>query len=121
VISSGITVPRSLGYTFLIAIAAPIGPGAGLLFTDRIERKWIIAGAALAIAASGLAFTQAHGMFGVIACGVSLTLANNILSFAYHGYQPELFPTRIRARAVGLRLFLSRLPPCSALLSSPPS
>jgi len=108
-ISSGITVPRSLGYTFLIAIAAPIGPALGLLFTDRIERKWIISGAALAIAAAGLAFTQAHGMAGVIACGVALTLANNILSFAYHGYQPELFPTRVRAQAVGFVYSFSRL------------
>jgi len=108
-IASGIEAPKSLGYTFIIAIAAPFGPALGLLFTDRVERKWIIVSAALAIAAAGLAFTQAHGMFGVIACGVALTLANNILSFAYHGYQPELFPTRIRARAVGFVYSFSRL------------
>jgi len=108
-IASGIEAPKSLGYTFIIAIAAPFGPALGLLFTDRIERKWIIVGAALAIAAAGLAFTQAHDMFGVIACGVALTLANNILSFSYHGYQPELFPTRIRARAVGFVYSFSRL------------
>jgi putative MFS transporter len=45
----------------------------------------------------------------VIACGVALTLANNILSFAYHGYQPELFPTRIRAAAVGFVYSFSRI------------
>ena len=48
-------------------------------------------------------------MAGVIVCGLSLTLANNILSFAYHGYQPELFPTRIRAQAVGFVYSFSRL------------
>jgi putative MFS transporter len=108
-IASGIAVTKSLAYTFVIAIAAPIGPALGLLFTDRIERKWIVAGSALAIAVSGLVFTQAHGMAGVIACGVALTLANNILSFAYHGYQPELFPTPVRARAVGFVYSFSRL------------
>ena len=108
-IESGIEVTKSLGYTFIIAIAAPIGPALGLLFTDRIERKWVISGAALSIAAAGLAFTQAHGMFGVIACGVALTLANNTLSFAFHGYQPELFPTRVRAQAVGFVYSFSRL------------
>lgn len=108
-IASGIAVTKSLAYTFVIAIAAPFGPALGLFFTDRIERKWIVAGSALAIAASGLAFTQAHAMAGVIACGVALTLANNILSFAYHGYQPELFPTRVRARAVGFVYSFSRL------------
>jgi len=40
---------------------------------------------------------------------VALTLANNILSFAYHGYQPELFPTRVRAQAVGFVYSFSRL------------
>jgi putative MFS transporter len=106
-IANGIEVTKSLGYTFIIAIAAPIGPLLGLFL--QAERKWIIAGAALAIAASGLAFTQAHTMMSVIICGVSLTLANNILSFAYHGYQPELFPTRIRAQAVGFVYSFSRL------------
>ncbi len=107
-IASGIAVTKSLAYTFVIAIAAPVGPALGLLFTDHIERKWIVAGSALAIAVSGLAFTQAHDMAGVIACGVALTLANNILSFAYHGYQPELYPTRVRARAVGFVYSFSR-------------
>ncbi len=120
-ISSGIAVTKSLAYTFVIAIAAPLGPALGLLFTDRVERKWIVAGAALAIAASGLLFTQAHGMAGVIFCGVALTLANNILSFAYHGYQPELFPTRVRAQAVGFVYSFSACPRCSAPSSSPPS
>jgi putative MFS transporter len=108
-ISSGIAVTKSLAYTFVIAIAAPVGPALGLLFTDKVERKWIVAGAALAIAASGLLFTQAHAMVGVIFCGVALTLANNILSFAYHGYQPELFPTRVRAQAVGFVYSFSRI------------
>jgi putative MFS transporter len=79
------------------------------LMLDRLERKWVVTGAALAIAVAGLAFTQAHGMFAVIACGVALTLSNNIMSFAYHGYQPELFPTRVRARAVGFVYSFSRL------------
>jgi putative MFS transporter len=108
-IASGIEVTKSLGYTFIIAIAAPFGPALGLFFTDRIERKWMVAGAALAIAASGLVFAQAHGMVAVIACGLMLTLASNIFSFAYHAYQPELFPTRVRAQAVGFVYAFSRL------------
>lgn len=108
-IASGIKVTTSLGYTFIIALAAPVGPLLGVAFSDRIERKWIVSGAALAIALCGLAFAQAHGRFAIIACGVGLTLANNILSFSYHAYQPELFPTRLRARAVGFVYSFSRL------------
>ncbi len=109
-VAAGIETTRSLGYTFIIAIAAPFGPAIGyLLFRDSAERKWVVAGAALGIAAAGLAFTQAHAMWSVIACGVALTLSNNIFSFAYHGYQPELFPTRVRAQAVGFVYSFSRL------------
>jgi putative MFS transporter len=109
-IAAGIETTKSLGYTFIIAIAAPFGPAIGyLLFTDRAERKWVVVGAALVITAAGLAFTGAHAMASVIACGVILTLANNIFSYAYHGYQPELFPTRVRAQAVGFVYSFSRL------------
>lgn len=108
-IAQGIEVTTSLLYTFIIAIAAPVGPLLGLWFTGQIERKHLVVGAAIAIATFGLLFTRASGMIGVIACGVALTLANNILSFAYHGYQPELYPTRIRAFGVGFVYSFSRL------------
>jgi len=108
-IAQGIGVTTSLQYTFLIAIAAPFGPLAGLFFTERVERKWVIVGASLGIAAAGLAFAGQREMAGILACGVALTLANNILSFSYHGYQPELFPTRMRAAAVGMVYSFSRL------------
>lgn len=108
-ISEGITVARSLGFTFIIAIAAPFGPALGMLFAHRLQPKWTVVGAALAIAAAGLAFAMAHGAVGVILCGAALQLAGNIFSFAFHGYQPELFPTRIRAQAVGFVYSFSRL------------
>lgn len=108
-VSQGIEVTTSLLYTFIIAIAAPIGPLLGFWFTGHLERKHLIVGAALAIAGFGLLFAQARGMAAVVGCGVALTLANNILSFAYHGYQPELYPTRIRAFGVGFVYSFSRL------------
>jgi putative MFS transporter len=41
--------------------------------------------------------------------GVLFTLAANIMSYAYHGYQAELFPTRVRARAIGFVYSWSRI------------
>jgi putative MFS transporter len=40
---------------------------------------------------------------------VLITLSNNVLSYSFHNYQAELFPTRIRARAVGFTYSLSRI------------
>ena len=107
-VAQGIEVTRSLAYTFVIAVAAPVGPLLGIWIADRIERKWQIAWAATAIAVAGLVFAQQRSALGVIACGVALTLANNWLSFAFHAYQAELYPTRIRARAVGFVYSWSR-------------
>ena len=107
-VSQGIAVTRSLEYTVLIALAAPAGPLAGLLFADRVERKWQIAGAAAAIAAFGLLFSQQRSAVGIVLFGILVTLANNWLSFAFHAYQAELYPTRIRAQAVGFVYSWSR-------------
>jgi MFS transporter, putative metabolite:H+ symporter len=107
-ISQGIGVTKSLTYTFIIAVAAPIGPLVGVVFADRFERKWQIAWAAAGIAVFGLLFAQQSTAAGVIACGLLITLCNNWMSFSFHAYQAELYPTRIRARAVGFVYSWSR-------------
>jgi putative MFS transporter len=38
-----------------------------------------------------------------------VTLSNNWISFVFHGYQAEQYPTRIRARAVGFVYSWSRV------------
>ena len=39
-IAKGITITTSLLYSFIIAIANPVGPLLGTLIADRMERKW---------------------------------------------------------------------------------
>ncbi len=114
-IKQGIGTTQSLGYTFIIAIAAPVGPALAWAFIDRVERKWAIAGAALCVAVFGLVFGAMRAPWALILFGVLLTLSNNIMSFSFHAYQPELYPTRIRGRAVGFVYSFSRL---SAVFSS---
>lgn len=107
-IKQGITVTTSLGYTTVIALAAPIGPLLGLLFADRFERKRVIVVMAGVNIVCGLLFSQASSTAAIIALGIALTLAANIMSSTYHTYQQELFPTGIRARAVGFVYSWSR-------------
>jgi putative MFS transporter len=113
--AQGASVTKSLLYSFVIAIAYPVGPLICLTFADRFERKWQIVAAAIGTAAFGLAFSQMTAAAGLIAFGVLITLSNNLLSYAYHGYQAELFPTRIRAQAVGFVYAWSR---ASTILTS---
>ncbi len=108
-VKQGITVSTSLGYTTVIALAAPVGPLIGFVLGDRFERKWVIVCAAFVILVAGLAFGQAGAAPLIIAMGVLLTLANNIMSYSFHAYQQELFPTGVRARAAGFVYSWSRL------------
>ena len=108
-IAKGIRVTSSLEYAFIIAISNPLGPLIGILVADRFERKWQIVVSAFGVAVIGLAFAQQAHPAILIGLGVLMTLAINWMSFTFHGYQAELFPTRIRARAVGFVYAWSRL------------
>jgi putative MFS transporter len=108
-IEQGVTVSNSLAYTVVMGCCAPLGPVLAILFADRIERKWQIVFAAILIAVAGVAFTQMRIPLFVIACGALLTMGATILSVAYHAYQSELYPTRIRGMAVGFVYSSSRI------------
>src|SRR3954470_2799879 len=108
-VEKGITVTKSLQYSFIVAFAYPIAPLLAAGFADRFERKWIICGASVCIVAFGMAFSQLTQPERLIACGVLLTACNMTMSYAYHAYQTEVFPTSIRARASGLVYSMSRI------------
>ena len=97
----GVSISHSLGYTFGMALVAPLGPLLCLSFADRVERKWQIVGAALAVAAAGLAFSYFRSPYVIVPIGGFELLSAAILSYNFHAYQAELFPTRIRVQAVG--------------------
>jgi MFS transporter, putative metabolite:H+ symporter len=113
-IAKGITITASLLYSFVIAIANPVGPLLGTLIADRMERKWQVCAGAVGIGVFGMLFANAGEPLLLIVLGVLVTLCNNWMSFSFHSYQSELFPTRIRSRAVGFVYSWSRL---SAALS----
>jgi putative MFS transporter len=114
-VKQGITVTSSLLYTTVIGLAAPLGPLLGYYIADRFERKHVIVFMAAVNIIAGLIFSQVRTAGAIVTLGVVLTLAGNIISFTYHTYQQELYPTAIRARAVGFVYSWSRL---SAAFSS---
>lgn len=105
----GHSVTHSLGYAFAIAAAYPLGPLLCSVFADRFERKTQIIAAALTTAALGLAFATQSAPTALVALGIGVTFSNNLMSYAYHAYQAELYPTRMRASAVGFVYSWSRL------------
>jgi putative MFS transporter len=108
-LSQGIGFVKSLQYSFVIAIVYPLTPLLCAGIADRIERKWQIVIGASGTAVFGLLFSQQHAPEKLILFGALVTISNIVLSYSYHAYQTELFPTRIRARAVGFVYSFSRL------------
>jgi putative MFS transporter len=106
---TGINLGASLLYSFIIAIANPFGPLLAMSFADKFERKWQLVGAACCIGIFGILFSFQNAMPSLVLFGVLITLSNNVLSYSFHGYQAELFPARIRARAVGFTYSFSRI------------
>lgn len=108
-VSEGVTLLHSLLYTFIMALANPLGPIIGMFTSDRYQRKHLIAIVAIAIAASGTIFSFMRIPFFIILLGIIITLLNNWFSTLFHSYQAELYPTRIRATGVGFTYSWSRL------------
>jgi putative MFS transporter len=108
-IGQGITVTKSLLYSFVIAFALPVGPMLAMLFADKIQRKYLIVGGALAVIVCGLAFGQMRSVVPLIILGVLISLAGQTISVCYHAYQSELFPTAVRCRANGIVYSSSRV------------
>jgi len=108
-VERGIPLASSLGYTLTIAFVAPFGPAIAMGFADRLERKWQIVLSALAVALAGLVFGHTDTPALIVGSGIVETLASAILAFNFHAYQAELYPTPIRAMAIGFVYSWSRL------------
>jgi putative MFS transporter len=107
--AKGFSVVSTLGYTAVIYLGYPLGSLLSIPIVERLERKWLIVGTALLMALLGLSFGFATSVPVLITAGFLLTTISNIFSNAYHIYQAEIFPTRIRGAAVGTAYSISRL------------
>src|SRR5208282_4766362 len=105
----GVSLLHSLEYTLLIALVSPVGPILAAFTSDKLERKWTIVVLALMVAGLGIGFGNSIAPAAVVGFGALLTLANYWFSAAFHAYQAEMFPTRLRATGVGFTYSWSRL------------
>jgi putative MFS transporter len=107
--AKGFDIVQSLGYAALSFLGYPIGSALSIPMMERIERKWLITGSALAMAVFGLAFGFAREPALIVTAGFLLTCASNVFSNGFHTYQAEIFPTGIRSSAISIPYSLSRV------------
>lgn len=118
-LAKGINTTKSMEYSILIAIAAPLAPAVAMLVADKFERKFQVMFTCTMCALLGIAFSMQNTPAIVIVIGFLLTLNNGWMSASYHTYQAEMFPAAIRGQAVGFVYSWSRLSAvfCAFLIS----
>jgi MFS transporter, putative metabolite:H+ symporter len=107
--SKGYDVVHSLTFSALSFVGYPIGSLLSVLVLERVERKTLIMLSAFGMLVFGLGFGYSHSTAAIVAFGFCYTVVSNLFSNAYHVYQGELFPTRLRATGAGGAYSLSRL------------
>ncbi|MFT4202225.1 MFS transporter [Gordonia sp. (in: high G+C Gram-positive bacteria)] len=107
--AKGYGIVTSLAFLGVTYLGYPVGSLLSLPLIDRVERKHLIVGSVALMAAFGIAFGFARGAPMIIAVGFAYTAVSNVFSNAYHVYQAEVFPTRVRGTASSWAYSLSRL------------
>ena len=107
--AQGHSIVKSFEFTFYISLCYPLCPLLFMLFADKVERKWQLVGATLASAVFGIALGQQAGSVGIVVFGLAVTVCNLLVAYGIHTYQSELFPSSIRAKAIGFVYSWGRL------------
>jgi MFS transporter, putative metabolite:H+ symporter len=102
-VRQGMTVVRSLGFTLVMVLGAPVGSAIGALSADRWGRQPTILVASVLAVAAGAVYPFVADPALVMVCGVALVIPIYVLTALLFGiYIPELFPTEIRLRGSGI-------------------
>jgi putative MFS transporter len=107
--AKGYPVVQSLLFTAVTFVGYPIGSALSLPLVERFERKYLVIGSCLTMAALGVGFGFAGSTALILLLGFGYTAVSNVFSNAFHIYQAEIFPTQLRSTAAGSTYALSRL------------
>ncbi|MDB6087249.1 MAG: proP [Gammaproteobacteria bacterium] len=108
--ASGQSIAHSVVFAGVMAIGAPAGTLAGMLITDKVERKWGVIATSLLAVLLGTIYAFAKTPAAILGIGfLDVTVLYAFGTLGLVGYVPELFPTALRMRAVGLCATAGRL------------
>jgi MFS transporter, putative metabolite:H+ symporter len=108
-VSRGYDVTSSLLFTAVSFIGYPIGSLVSIPLLTRFERKYLIMVMVAVMAAAGVLYATVNVPALIVVFGLLITAASNVFSNIYHVYQAEIFPSDVRATAVGWTYSVSRL------------
>jgi putative MFS transporter len=90
-------------------IGAPIGAVIAAIISDRWERKYLIAIAALVIAGFGMLYGLSSQTVPITIFGFLVAMFLQVFAPLLYAYTPEIFPTAIRTSGSGIAYGAGRL------------
>jgi putative MFS transporter len=105
----GFPVGQSLLWVSIMYFGAPVGAVIAALISDRWERKYLIAIAAVLIAALGVMYGLSDSMVPIIFLGFCVAMFIQTFAPLLYAYTPECYPTEIRNSGSGLAYGAGRL------------
>ena len=115
-VNDGRGIAKSITFTLLMTLGAPIGSAIGSLTADSWGRKPTIIGASLAAIVFGSIYPFMTNSAALVTVGFLLIIPIYILvTLLFAIYVPELFPTEVRLRASGICNAIGR----SATIATP--
>jgi putative MFS transporter len=108
-VTAGMTIAKSFTFAFLMSLGAPLGAALGAVGADRFGRKRLFIAASSAAAIFGGIYPFVRDPLLLPVVGFLLLVPIYVLvALCFAIYVPELFPTEVRLRAVGLCNTLGR-------------
>ena len=109
-VKKGINLSGTLWISTLMLLGAPVGCALSAFLVDRLGRKKVIVPAFLATAVFGLLYAAQTQQALAVVVGFALTTALYVTFCAVIAvYTPELFPTQVRFRCVGVANAFAKL------------
>jgi MFS transporter, putative metabolite:H+ symporter len=102
-VKDGRDIVKSMTFTALMTLGAPIGSAIGAYTSDFWGRRPTILGASIAAMALGALYPFMRSPLALVSTGFLLIIPIYVLvSLLFAIYVPELFPTEVRLRASGI-------------------
>lgn len=108
-LAKGYQIAESLLMVALSAVGYPLGSALNVHLVERAERRTLLATASALLAVSRTAFGLGTTPAVIVTAGFLTGIVSVIQTNVSQIYFAELFPTRIRARAVGRPYAVSRI------------
>jgi putative MFS transporter len=105
----GFPVAQSLLWVSIMYLGAPIGALIAALISDRWERKYLIAIAAVVIGGLGVVYGLSNNVVPIVIFGFCVAMFIQTFAPLLYAYTPECYPTEIRNSGSGLAYGAGRL------------